>query len=640
MKEKFLKISFLIVFINFSGFSQEKELAKAQENYNSYAFAKAIDIYEKIAEKGYESQELFKNLGNSYYFNADLVNAEKWYKKLFVHATDLEPEYYFRYSHALKSVGDYENADKMMEEFEKLTSDGRSKLYSQTRDYLDLIKLQSGRYEAKNLEFNSSQSDFAPSFYKDKLIFSSARDTGMLVKNKHKWNNKYFLDLFSGTISDDGTISEVKSFSNEVNTKFHESTSAFTADGNTIYFTRNNYKNGNKGKDKEGITKLKIYRATLNSKGKWSDIKELPFNSDDYSTAHPTLSVDEKKLYFASDRPGTRGLSDIFYVDIYPDGSYGEPINLGSNINTEGRETFPFISSNNNLYFSSDGRPGLGGLDVYVTELENFSDDSSVYTLGEPINSPSDDFTFVIDDNTGLGYFASNRAGGIGDDDIYLMNLKQDCKIPVKGIIKDKNTKQPLADAQVSYINYENIIKDSIVTNNKGEFNFIIDCNRISFIRASKQDYSANEVKINAVDNVIEIELELEKDIVEAIVGTDLGLVLDLKSIYFDLNKSSIKDEAKVELQKVIAAMNKYPTLKIDIRSHTDSRGSDSYNMKLSEQRAKATIKYIVSQGIDNSRISGKGYGETQLINECSNGVNCSEELHQLNRRSEFIISD
>ena len=641
MKKKLLKIGFAILFtIHFSGFSQEKELIKAEENYNVYAFAKAIDIYEKLAEKGYGSVDVYKNLGNSYYFNADLINAGKWYKKLFELTKDVESEYYFRYSHSLKALGDYENADKMMLEFEKLASDGRGKLYNNTRDYLDLIKLQSNRYETQNLAFNSTQSDFAPSFHKGKLVFSSARDTGTFVKNKHKWNNKYFLDLYTGVISEDGRIKDVEGLSKSINTKFHESTSVFTSDGKTIYFTRNNYSNGNKGKDDEGITKLKIYKASMNSNGKWSNIMELPFNSNNYSVAHPALSIDEKRLYFASDMPGTIGLSDIFYVDIHPDGTYGEPVNLGSNVNTEARETFPFISLNNNLYFSSDGRPGLGGLDVYFSKLDdNNLATNDIYNLGKPVNSPSDDFTFVIDDETGLGYFASNREGGMGDDDIYLINIKPDCKEPVKGIIKDKNTKEPLANAEVSYVNTENVIVSTIITNDNGEFNFMVDCEKINFIRAAKKEYSTNEVKIDTIKSAMNIELQLERDLVEAVVGSDLALILDLKPIYFDFDKWAIREDAKVEFEKVIAALKKYPSIKIDVRSHTDSRSSDAYNMQLSERRAKATVQYIISQGIDESRVTGKGYGETQPINECTNGVNCTREQHQLNRRSEFIIS-
>ena len=269
MKKIISVISLLTVLLYHSpALSQEKQLAKAEENYEVYAFAKAIDIYEKVAEKGYGSADLYKKLGNSYYFNADLENAGKWYEKLFEINENIEPEFYFRYSHALKAMGDYKKADKMMDGFEKLSGDGRGALYNKTGNYLDLIKLQSGRYEIKNLAFNSPYSDFAPSFYKAKLIFSSARDTGVYAKNIHGWDNQYFLDLYTGKIGINGRITEVESFSDDLNTKLHESTSAFTKNGNTVYFTKNNYMNSSRGKDKEGVTKLKIFKANINANGK------------------------------------------------------------------------------------------------------------------------------------------------------------------------------------------------------------------------------------------------------------------------------------------------------------------------------------------------------------------------------------
>ncbi|UOB16885.1 OmpA family protein [Abyssalbus ytuae] len=622
--------------------SQEKQLDKAEDNYNMYAFAKAIDIYEKVAEKGYESAEMCKNLGNSYYFNADLENAGKWYEKLFKIDKDVETEYYFRYSHCLKAAGNYKAADRMMQKFIELTGDdSRAILYNKTPDYLDLIKLQSGRYTISNLNFNSKYSDFAPSFYKGNLVFSSARDTGMFAKNRHDWDNKYFLDIYTGNISSNGIVKDIHGFSDKVNTKLHESTTAFTKDGTTMYFTRNNYLNGNRKKDDKGITKLKIFRATLNSEGNWVNVEELPFNSDNYSVAHPALSPDETKLYFASDMPGTKGMSDIFVVNINMDGTFGNPENLGEKINTEGRETFPYVSQTNNLYFSSDGRPGLGGLDIFVTRLLSPTVTGEVYNVGEPVNSYSDDFTFVIDDSTGAGYFASNRNGGVGGDDIYYIEQKAPlvtgCKKIIKGFVIDKHSKKPLANAKVIYIDTNNEEENLMVTDSFGTFNFEINCNRPAFIRAIKKDYLTNEVKVDT--SLTTLPIELEKEVVVATIGDDLGKILDLKPIYFDFDKWEIKKDAILELEKVIAALNKYPSLKIDVRSHTDSRADDKYNLELSEKRAEATVEYIVKQGgIDRNRITGKGYGETRLINNCSNGVNCSTQQHQLNRRSEFII--
>lgn len=641
MKTKYTIYLAILVF-PFLIFSQEKELKKGNLNYEVFAFTKAIDIYERVAEKGHVSADLYQKLGNSYYFNADLNNAKKWYEKLIDLNEEIEPEYYFRYSHTLKSVGEYKEADIVMGKFHKLTnlSDKRGNLFANTPNYLQSIKAQSGRYDIENLDINSEYSDFAPSFYKSELIFSSARDTGSMSKNKHKWDDKYFLDLYAGKISENGHVSDLNKFSKKVNTKFHESTSVFTQDGNTAYFTRNNYRNGKTGENSEGIINLKIYRATKNEYGNWNKIEELPFNNDEYSVAHPTLSPDETLLYFSSDKPGGYGLSDIYEVKIRIDGTFGTPKNLGKEINTEGRETFPFISKKNDLYFASDGRPGLGGLDIYVTSLSTDIISETIYNLGKPINSSADDFSYIINSHTNKGYFASNRNGGKGSDDIYSLIQKTPlitkCANSIKGIVFDKQTNEVIANSKVVLINRDNEKVNTVYTDSLGQYDFTANCNFTHFIRATKENYSTNEVK---VDNDIEYtNLKLDKNLVTATLGDDLSIVLDLNPIYFSLDKSTIRKDAKIELEKIVVAMKKYPNIKIDVRSHTDSRANDDYNMKLSNRRAKATINYIVKQGINRLRLTGKGYGETQLKNDCVNNSNCSEKEHQKNRRSEFII--
>ena len=623
--------------------SQERKVERAEKTYDKYAFISAIDIYESVANKGYKSAEVFKKLGNSYYFNADYVSAAKWYKELLkLKDESVEDEYYFRYAQSLKALKQYKEADEMMQRFyENKKSDYRAQLFVDQPEYLEVIKFQSGRYEIQPFELNSEYSDFAPSFYQsDRLIFSSARDTGTFVKRKHTWNEQPFLDLY-GTLIDEQTEGAPK-FSKTLNTRFHESTTAFTKDGSTVYFTRNNYTEGKYGKDTKGINRLKIYRATLTN-GEWGNIEELPFNSDNYSTAHPALNPDESKLYFASDREGGLGLSDIYEVTINSDGTFGEPKNLGNTVNTEGRETFPFVSAEGNLYFSSDGHPGLGGLDVYVINL-NKLDKASVYNVGEPINSPEDDFTFIINDETKKGYFASNRAGGQGSDDIYqlteLRSLREDCKRPVSGTVTDKETKLPIQGASVMVIDENNQVVETSTTDANGTYALTADCIKGNFIRVQKRAYITKETFVDGDLNEepLTINFELELDTVTAGIGDDLAKILGLQPIYFDLNKSKIRKDAEVEIAKVIAAMEKYPNLKVDVRSHTDSRAGDAYNLKLSEKRAKATIAYMVKNGIDASRLSGRGYGESQLINECGNGVKCSEEKHELNRRSEFVI--
>ncbi|NER12297.1 OmpA family protein [Leptobacterium flavescens] len=637
---------YMFLLCSLLGFSQERQITKADKNYDKYSFIKAIDIYERVAEKGFKSEEIFKKLGNAYYFNADYDNAAKWYGELHkLKDTEIESEYYFRYAQSLKAIKKYSEADAMMQKFrDSKTSDKRAELFSEQPEYLEYIKFQSGRYQIENFPANSEYSDFAPSFYERSLVFSSARDTGTFARFKHSWNDQPFLDLYGGPLDSDGPVQGIRKFSKELNSKYHESTTAFTKDGRTVYFTRNNSVGRKIKRDSLGVNKLKIYRATIVN-GVWRDITELPFNGDDFSTAHPALSPDGRRLFFASDREGSLGQSDLYMVTINVDGTYGEPQNLGSSVNTEGRETFPFVSDRGNLYFASDGHPGLGGLDVFVVRADaNSNGQFDVVNIGEPVNSSSDDFTFIINDGTGEGFFASNREGGVGSDDIYRLTeiapVKNECRQKVKGTVTDRDTSEPLARVEVLVIDEENKIIERSVTDDTGIYIVTLDCTRDHFIRAVKPGYSTQETLVEATfeEEELTINFELEKDEVTADVGDDLAKILDLKPIYFSLNRSRIRDDAKIELAKVIAAMEKYPQLKIDVRSHTDSRASDDYNLRLSERRAKATVDYLVKNGIDLSRITGKGYGETQLVNECGNGVQCSSAQHQLNRRSEFVI--
>ena len=313
---------------------------------------------------------MLQKLGDSYYFKADLDNAAKWYGELFNFTQEVAPEYYYRYSQSLKAIKDYKKADEMLAKFnQKSGNDLRAKLAASQKDYLAQIKKNSGRYTLENAGINTKYSDYGSAFYNNKVVFTSARDTGGLGHRKHAWTGESFTNLYSADMVSEGALSTPVKFGANLNSKVNESTPAFTKDGKTIYFTRNNYLDHKKGKDSKKTTLLKIYKATLDG-DKWTNVTELPFDNDQYDVAHPALSPDEKTLYFASNMPGTLGQSDLYKVAINADGTYGTPINLGNVINTEGRETFPMVTSEGELYFSSDGHPGLGGLDIFVSKAE------------------------------------------------------------------------------------------------------------------------------------------------------------------------------------------------------------------------------------------------------------------------------
>lgn len=622
---------------------EDRQVTKGNEKYDNYSFSPAIDIYKKVIEKGYVSADLLKKLGNSYYFNANYEDAAKIYKRLIdEYPSDVTPGYYFRYAQTLKTLGDYENSNSTMSKFIEATSDDvRASVYKDEKNYLRDIENNSGRYTIAPFKYNSPYSDFAPSFYKEGVIFSSDRDTGNLARYRHTWNSKDFLDLYKVNVDSSSTDLVIK-LGDELNTRLHESTSTTTKDGNTIYFTRNNFKEGKYVKDENGVIRLKIFKATLTN-DIWSNIQELPFNSDSFSVAHPALSPDENTMYFASDMPGTLGESDIFKITINEDGSFGTPLNLGNTINTEARETFPFVTGNDILYFSSDGHPGLGGLDIFATKIANGQLDGIIANIGEPANSKMDDFTFIFNEESKKGYFASNRPEGQGADDIYsfveTIPIVLECVQQITGTVRDKISNQVLVGATIKVIDKNNEEIASTITDAAGNYKISVDCNQVNFVRALIQGYVPSEEYLEKSDAKPKIiDFYLERDTVTAGYGDDLAKLLQLSTIYFDFDKFEIRSDAEIEIQKVIAAMEKYPSLKIKTNSHTDSKGKDSYNLWLSKQRAESTMKYMVSKGISADRLKSEGFGETKLVNKCSNAIRCSREEHQLNRRSEFII--
>ncbi|WP_109437965.1 OmpA family protein [Aquimarina sp. AU119] len=637
-----------LFFVSNTLISQEKKMQKAKSQYDRYQYIDAQQTYLKVVKKGYRSADLFMNLGDSYYFNSQFEEALKWYGELVDSYPDqVEPEYYFRYAQTLKSVERYTDSDKYMQKFTELSdTDLRAELFRNGSDYLEKIEFQSGRYEIENSSVNSLFSDFGVAFFGKKIVFSSSRDTLVFNKNVHQWNDQAFLDLFEAEYdSVNNTLSEAKKFGGKLNSKFHESTPVFTKDGRTIYFTRNNFEKGRFGRDQKGTNKLKIYRSYKNSNGGWTTPQNLPFNSDEYSVAHPTLSLDEKTLYFSSDMPGGKGLSDLYKVDINADGSFGTPENLGERINTEGKETFPFISVNDDFYFSSNGHLGLGGLDIFVTRLNpETKEEKLVVNIGKPVNGSKDDFTFIVNDISKRGYFASNRQGGKGGDDIYSFvqteDLKDFCEITIAGLVTDKDTNELLPGTKVSIYDNNNTLIESFVVGDDAAYSQIVKCTSKYFVRAEKEEYVTLEKLVNTLDKTqtLDTPLALEKKIKSADIGDDLAKVLSLKPIYFDFDGDYVREDAAIELAKVIEVMNQYPEMKIEVRSHTDSHGDDAYNLDLSERRAKSTVKYMISKGISSDRLDGKGYGETKPINDCGNDTNCKKEEYQLNRRSEFII--
>ncbi|MBF7092360.1 OmpA family protein [Flavobacterium sp. ALJ2] len=632
----------IISVFSLNSYSQQSKIATGDKNYNNYAYIDAIKTYERVAEKGYKSEDMFKKLGNSYYFNSEFDKAAKWYDELFAMTTEVEPEYYYRYAQSLKSKGDLTKANQMLDLFnQKSKKDTRGKLYENDRNYFDQIKANSGRYKIEDAGINSKYSDYGTAFYQNKIVFASARDTGSLGQRKHKWTGEYFTNLYQSDVDQDYNPNTPRKFKSKINSKFHESTPVFTKDGKTVYFTRNNYIDGKKGKDENKITLIKIYKATLEN-DKWTNIIEVPFNSDNYSTAHPALSPDEKTLYFASDMPGTFGQSDIYKIAINNNGGFGSPENLGPGINTEGKETFPFVTDENEIYFASDGHPGLGGLDIFVGKL-NEKGVSNIQNLGADINSPKDDFAYVIDTKSRRGFFTSNKDGGQGSDDIYkfIETRKLACVQELYGTITDLANGAVLPNTKLTLYDNNFKIVNTSYSDQNGNYTFPVECGLVYNVRAEKEKYTTKEQSVTILkeNGRTNLSIALEKSECVVTIGDDLGKCFGIKMIYFDLDKSNIRREAALDLEKILDVLKENPTMKLDIRSHTDSRQTHKYNEALSGRRAKSTIKWLIQNGVSPNRLTGKGYGETQLVNGCSDGVPCTEAEHQMNRRSEFIIT-
>ena len=646
MKNKIIFLV-LITITCVSSYSQvSKKEVKGDKQYDKLAYIDAIKTYERIYNKGYKSADMLLKIGNAYYFNAELVKANKWYDELYATAADQEAEFYYRFAQTLKATKDYTKSDAMMAKFgEKSGNDTRAKLFLKNRDYLAEIKNNSGRYKIENAGINTKYSDYGTAFMGTKVIFSSARDTGNFSKRIHTWTGQYFTNLYGAAMAEDGSLGAVDRFGKKINTKFHEDTPAFTKDGKTVYFTRNNYLDG-RGYDANKVTLLKIYIAKVDKEGQWNNITALPFNSDSYQTAHPALSTDEKTLYFASDMPGTHGQSDLYKVKINEDGSFGTPENLGDVINTEGRETYPFVSDENELYFASDGQPGLGGLDIFITKIpkDGSNNFKKVLNVGEDANSPKDDFALIINNKTKKGFLSSNRDGGQGNDDIYkfLETRPIWCEQILFGVVTDANTKEVLPNAKLILFDEKFKQLNETTADKDGKYQFTeVECGTKYYVRASLESYTTKEspVIIGKTDGKTELNIELEKTKKPVKAGDDLADVFGINLIYFDLDKWNIRPDAAIDIAKILDVLQQYPTMKIDIRSHTDSRASFQYNEKLSDRRAKSTRDWLITNGINPDRLTAKGYGETQLVNKCADGVQCTEAEHQLNRRSQFIIT-
>lgn len=621
MKRHYILLSFILAG-TMSLTAQNKDTQKADKLFQQFEYVDATKEYLKLVDKGKQDPYVYKQLAEGYYNMFNTAEAIRWYAK--VVETPQDAETYYKYAQMLKAEGKYEEANKQMTAFAaKAPGDKRAKDFKANPNYLPKLLETHKSFNIKPTDLSSDKTDFGAVLTNDNTVyFVSARSK---TKRTDGFNDEPYLDIYQSTRNDDGSLTKAEEVK-ELNTKWHDGPVSVSADGNTMYFSRDSHAENSFEKDKKLKTKfgqVHLFKATKEN-GKWTNITSLPFNSKSHSNSSPSLSKDGKTLYFSSDMPGTMGETDIWKVSVNSDGTYGTPENLGPKVNTEGKEQFPFITDDNLLYFASSGRQGFGGLDVFVIDL-NKSEEAK--NIGKPVNSEKDDFGFTFNTIKNTGFFSSNRTG---NDDIYMADPV--CSVEATTIVSDAKTGAVLANAKVSIMDAKQNIVGTKTTSSAGEVTFTIECNTPYGIQASKEGYDPGAFQIAATKGG-KVQTSAPLEPVEVII-TEKEVIL--KEILFEYNKSNITAEGAAELDKLVHVLNTHPTMEIMVKAHTDNRGNDKYNMDLSDRRAKSTVQYVISKGIASARISGKGYGESEPKIDCKE--NCTEEQHAINRRSEFLI--
>lgn len=627
MKNIYIAVSFVLATATTSLCAQTKDTKAADKLFNQFEYVKAAEQYLKLTsgdDKTKVDPYVYKQLGDTYYNMFNSLEAVKWYEK--ATATPQNAETYFRYAQMLKANGNYDAAAKQMVRFaSKAPDDQRAKTFGANPNYLSKLQNKTRNYDVKKLDINTEQSDFGAVLNNNTLYYASARN---MERKNYGWLAEPFLDIYTSNYNTDGTTTGADALT-ALNSKFHDGPVTLSQDGKTMYFASESFKEKNFVKSKDGKSKfgqVSLFKATKADKT-WENITPLSINSKTYSTSNPSLSNDGKTLYFSSNMPGGLGGNDIWKTTIAADGTLGTPENLGNKVNTEGDESFPNINQENTkLYFASSGRQGFGGLDVFELDLTKSNAEAS--NLGAPINTNKDDFAFSFYEKENVGFVSSNREKS---DDIY--KVTPICRLNIQAVVTNATTGAIIPNANVTIIDDKKAIIANEMSNDRGEVVFEGECEKTYTLSAEKSGYDTGTFPIVAISKTATVNIPA-KLVPTPVVITEKEIILS--PIYFEYDKSNITQDGAFELDKLVAVMNENPKLVIFAKSHTDNRGSDAYNNNLSDARAKSTVQYIISKGINSTRISGKGMGESEPKFDCKD--NCTEEQHAKNRRSEFLI--
>ena len=618
MRKLYVTLSFVMVSGMLS--AQNQYTKSADKLFNRYEYVDAAKEYLKLAEGSKADSYVYKQLAESYYNVFNTKEAVKWYAKVVEQKQDAET--YYKYAQMLKAEGNFSEADKQMQQFAQLApNDQRAKTFVSKPNYLPELQGQTKLYDVVKSDVSSDKTDFGAVLTNDNNVyFASSRNTS---RKTNSWNEEPYLDIYKATYNANGTISDAVAVDN-LNTKWHDGPVSITSDGTTMYYGSESFNEKEFTKDKPKnakFGKIYLYKATKEGDN-WGNIKPLPFNNKGYDVRNPSISKDGKTLYFSSNMPGGFGGEDIWKVAVNAD-EYGAPENLGQKVNTEANESFPFITEDNILFFSSNGKTGFGGLDVFKMDLNKGTE---AINVGEPVNTSKDDFAFTYNTTKKVGFFSSNRGG---NDDIFKADPV--CNVQALIRVKDAKTGIVIEGATVMLVDEKQTTITNQTTAFNGETLSSVLCNTSYSAQVSKQGYESGVFEVAKAEN--------DQVVVEALLNPIMPIITEkeviLQPIYFEYDKSNITADGAAELNKLVLVMNEYPNMVIFAKSHTDSRGSDKYNINLSDRRAKATVQYLISKGIAKDRISGQGFGESEPKVACKS---CTEEEHAQNRRSEFLI--
>lgn len=636
MKFKFL-ITILII-IPLLGFAQDKK-SKADNLFYGYRYQQAIAEYKKEMEKKPLTNYQLLNLADSYFSTGKYDNASELYLEVNKNDTIMSVN---RFNKMLQSLSKNSERDRVKTFLRSKADKLSPELLENAEFNYSLLEIPASNEDKtiRDLGLNSPQGDFSPAFYKNGILFSSSRSRNS--KNVYEPTGESYLDIYFARISSTNTLVDVETFKEIPTTEFHKSTPYYSTKLSTFFYILSNTEDGELRYDENGKNALAI--GTLSENGRFRFILK------DLSTSfyYPFFDDTTERLYFAANFDDSYGGTDLYYVYTNNGQIMSAPINLGPRINSPGNEIAPYIYEGS-LYFSSDVFYGLGGMDVYKSNILANETYTIPVNLGEGINSVSDDFGFIIQkakEGNGLsGFFASNRKGGKGGDDLYGFMLDKSPGLKtfaLGGKVVNLRNKAGLEGAQVRLLNQNGEVLKEVVSNSDGSFRIEVPWMSQVTIQAMSDGYSIfsttySEEGMEEIQNS-SYNMGLAK-MEDLVTEREEKTVIKLDKFYFDKGKSTLNAQVEGQLKKVIDAVERFPQIRLRILSYTDSRGSSSYNKRLSQDRANTIKQYLLNNGLGSHNIlEATGYGEENIINNCTNGAYCLDFLHKQNERTLFVV--